>query len=176
MGRDRAGGRWNSRLGGWETGGILTLQGGFPYSAAISTDRANVGRTGQRPDLRAGINPVLDNPTPELWFDTRAYTFPALGTFGNVGRNTLYSDGMQTLDFMIGKTFRGQGRDGLRVPAARRSICSIMQISTPPMPPRMRISRADARPGDSRLTPNRFGVVTAARDPRILQFGLRFSF
>ncbi len=162
-------------LGGWQAGGILTLQSGFPYTVGVSADRANVGRSGQRPDLRAGINPVLANPTPELWFDTRAFALPALGTFGNLGRNTLYGDGLQTLDFLVAKTFRITERVGFEFRGEAFNLFNHANFNAPTSTVNTEVP-IDAKPGEARMTPNRLGTVTSAREPRILQFGVRFTF
>jgi hypothetical protein len=36
---------------------------------------------------------VLDNPTPERWFNTAAFQFSTPFTFGNAGRNVLDGPG-----------------------------------------------------------------------------------
>ncbi len=160
-------------FGGWQLGGILTLQSGFPYSVTVSSDRANVGRTGQRPDLRAGISPVLDNPTPDLWFDTRAFLLPALGTFGVVGRNTMTSDGIQTLDALLAKSFRVKERMVFEFRAEAFNLFNHANFNPPTSSLNTEVPLTAT---GAALTPSRFGTVTGARDPRIMQFGLRFTF
>jgi len=161
--------------GGWQVGGILTLQSGFPYTISVSMDRANIGRSGgQRADAR-GRSSKLSDPRPELWFDTRAFALPAVGTFGNLGRNTMRADGAQTLDFSLQKEFRVSERRRFEFRAEAFNLFNHANFGAPSA-----VMNADvpleAAPGDPRMTPNRFGVVTSAADARILQFGLRFVF
>lgn len=61
-------------LGGWQLGGILIWQGGFPTSAYCAS-----GSTYQNTDTpcradAASISPTLSNPTPNMWFNTAAFT------------------------------------------------------------------------------------------------------
>ena len=50
-------------------------------------------------------NPVLSNPTPAAWINTSAFAVPQTGTFGNAGRNTLRTDGINNIDFSFFKIF-----------------------------------------------------------------------
>ena len=160
-------------VGGWQVGGILTLQTGFPYTISVSMDRANIGRSGgQRPDAR-GRSFELSDPRPELWFDTRAFALPAVGTFGNLGRNTMRADGTQTVDFSLQKKFRIKERMRFEFRAEAFNLFNHANFGAPNAVMNADVP-LDATPGDPRMTPNRFGVVTSAADARILQFGLRF--
>jgi hypothetical protein len=40
------------------------------------------------------------------WFDPCAFVPQPLGTFGNLGRNTLIGPGLSTVDFLVNKHFR----------------------------------------------------------------------
>src|SRR5207249_9959769 len=66
----RFGGSWNRGtdllLGGWTLDGFVRAQTGRPYNVVFGSDRANVGRTYQRPD--ALRNPNNGPKTPEQWF------------------------------------------------------------------------------------------------------------
>jgi hypothetical protein len=83
-------------VGGWQVGGVTTIQSGTPINVTIGTDRANIGITPviQRPDL-IGPVPALDcqqSPTNlDLisCFDRSAFAMPAQYTFGNAPRNVL---------------------------------------------------------------------------------------
>jgi hypothetical protein len=80
---------------GWQVSGVTTWQSGAPVNATISTDRANIGITGQqRPDLVGSIpemNCEENAATRELinCFDATAFALPAQFTFGNASRNIL---------------------------------------------------------------------------------------
>lgn len=94
--------RWVSQglasriAGSWQMNTILGLRSGQPYSLAMGVDVANIGANTTRPDLVGDAK--LDNPTPEMWFNKKAYASPATYTFGTSGRNQLRTDGLENLD------------------------------------------------------------------------------
>ena len=52
-----------------------------------------------------GCNPNAVNPgQPSNYLKTQCFAYPALGTFGNLGRNTLRGPGLQDFDFSLLKT------------------------------------------------------------------------
>jgi hypothetical protein len=103
----------NALVGGWQLGGIVTLEGGFPYSANCQNN-ATVQNTDStcRPDA-TGITPVLDDPDPALWFDPAAFVnrldfVTGVGPyrFGNSARNNLIGPGLVQVDASLFKSFR----------------------------------------------------------------------
>jgi hypothetical protein len=96
----------NGVVGGWEVGGILTLQSGVPGTLSIGgVDNASTGEGGyDRPDA-TGTSPYVSNPTPSRWLNLNAYYEAPAGQFGNVGRNTIVGPGVVNLDAQIHKEF-----------------------------------------------------------------------
>ena len=98
-------------LSGWEMGGIFTAQSGMPFSATISADRAGTttgtgNGGGQRPDYTPapGCSTNAINPGhPEAYIKLQCFSFPAAGTLGNLGRNTLRAPGLEDFDFSLFK-------------------------------------------------------------------------
>lgn len=96
----------NALGGGWQVGGIWTIQSGFAQTVSVGgADRSGAGGGFDRPNA-TGISPYLSNPTPSLWFNLAAYTPNKIGSFGNVGRNNLIGPGQKTLDFSAHKEFK----------------------------------------------------------------------
>jgi hypothetical protein len=96
----------NAFVGGWQLGGIWTVQSGFPQTITIGgTDRSGAGGLFDRPNA-TGISAYASNPTPSRWFNSAAFVLQPAGTFGNVGRNTAIGPGLFTLDFSAHKEFR----------------------------------------------------------------------
>src|SRR5215472_8029528 len=102
-------------LGGWELGGIFTACSGAPFTVTIQTDRARTGDSrvrsssgGQRPDFNPGpgCTPNATNPgNIANYIRTECFSWPALGTLGNLGRNTLRGPRLQEDDFSLFKNF-----------------------------------------------------------------------
>ncbi len=92
-----------SRLvNGWSINPILALQAGLPFTPILATAVANTG-TFSRPD-RIGSG-ILDNRSPDLYFNTAAFTTPALYHFGNSGRGILTGPGTHQIDANFQKDF-----------------------------------------------------------------------
>lgn len=95
----------NAVVGGWQVGGIWTLQTGLPQTITLGgTDVSFTGNGYDRPNA-TGISPYLDNPTPSRWLNRAAFVTQPQGTFGNVGRNTVVGPGIFAFDFDAHKEF-----------------------------------------------------------------------
>ena len=95
----------NAIVGGWQLNGILTLQGGLPFTPTLQTSVSNAG--GSRPDRLA--KGELSDPTITHWFDTSfgtagaAWATPLQYTYGNGGRNILRGPHRTNIDCSIFK-------------------------------------------------------------------------
>ena len=112
----------------WRVSGILTLQSGLPFSVRLNNNRSRSGVAGgdganDRPNLVPGRTPsnIVSGTSPgcgtganaiapgtplgteELYFDPCAFTVPAAGFMGNLGRNTLRGPGFAGLDMNFAK-------------------------------------------------------------------------
>ena len=102
-------------LAGWQLGGIFTTQTGPPFSVTLSSDQAFTGDSrvrsssgGQRPDYNPapGCSPNAINPgNPFNYINLNCFAFPAPGTLGNLGRNTLRGPGIQEFDASLFKNW-----------------------------------------------------------------------
>jgi len=99
---------------GWQVGSIVRAQSGLPFSVVLNNDRGGSQTDttglalGQGPNLIAGPDCVSQtNPgDPNRYIKTECFAFPAKGTLGNVGRNTLTRPGITTMDFSLFKNFQ----------------------------------------------------------------------
>jgi len=104
----RFGSGWNRAmdavLGNWQTNGILTFNSGLVQQFAVPSNTSFSFGGGQRPDS-TGVDPRLDQPHIDRWFDTDQFLIPQPYTFGNVARvhPTVRTDGIQQLDFSVFK-------------------------------------------------------------------------
>jgi carboxypeptidase family protein len=149
----------------WRVSAIYQVQSGFPFTISVFGDTANAGTLlGENP-IRANYTgaPVFGpgTKTADLWFNPAAFTTPAAFTFGNVGRNTVYGPGRQTLDLALQREF---------------SITEQIKFQ-------VRVEAFNALNHANLGTPNRFvntpqfGTITEAATPgREIQFGARLSF
>jgi hypothetical protein len=106
----------NAIVGGWQATGVTTLQSGLPFTPTISSDTANTGVSGQRPNV-VGKPTVLRKPA--CWFyisanpscaasdpgGASAFSVPAQYTYGDGGRNYMQYDHLIDFDFSLTKLF-----------------------------------------------------------------------
>lgn len=155
--------RW---IGGWQSFGVITIQSGQPFTVALlpTTDNANVGQgelgfgANQRPNVVG--NAGLSNPGPQEWFNTLAFATAPYGQFGNAGRNILEGPGLDTVDFSIVKNTRFRERLNTQFRAEFFDLLNHTNFNLP----------------DSFVGSATFGQILSSRDPRRVQFGLKFRF
>jgi hypothetical protein len=158
-------------IGGWQWQGINTLQSGVPYNVSISTDRANTS-VSQRPD---SIAPPVQPKTLACWYytssnpacrallpnQTDTFVLPAQFTYGNTGRNVLRGDRLVQLDMSLIKHFRVTETSGFDFRAQVFNLTNTPSFSSPG--------------GSTNLATG--ALVTSTRNqPRLYEFGLKYSF
>jgi hypothetical protein len=153
-------------LGGWETSGIITAQTGFPFTLNLRGDTAGVGAgTGGifvRPNYISGTDPTLSGSAQSTarWFNTSAFTSPAAGTFGSLGRNTMIGPGQVNADLILARYIRV--KEGIRLQFRAEFFNALNH------PNYLLVGRIVNDPT--------FGQVLSQFDPRQLQFGLKVTF
>jgi hypothetical protein len=90
-------------FGGWQTNGIATFQTGLPFTPMLQTPTTNC--CASRPNRVDSGALSSSERTLVRWFDPRAFTTPALYTFGNAGRNILFGPGRVNFDVSLFKDF-----------------------------------------------------------------------
>lgn len=146
-------------LGGWQLAGIVTLQSGTPFSvmSGAGNTRSLVGGAGDRADV-IGSEKVIGDVAK--YFDTSVYALPPLGTFGTAGRNSLRGPGYQNTDVTVQKLFRVGGTKALELRFEVFNLFNQPNFFNP----------------NNQFGSSAFGLLTSARDPRIMQVGARFQF
>jgi hypothetical protein len=156
-------------LGGWQMSGIMTFQTGLPFTATTSAfDAAGLGII---PAIIAGNRPnQLCDPndggagTFEQWFDTDCFERnPSVNTgianvVGSAGRSTINGPGTKRVDFTLAKNFRFGETMRLQLRAETFNIFNWTSF----------------RAIQTNVTNAAFGQVISVRDPRTMQFGIKF--
>jgi hypothetical protein len=121
--------------GGWQLSSIVALRSGIPFTPVLAFDRARAaprsGGAGQRPDLVSGcsLNPVLGGA--DRYFDVNCFALPALGTFGNVPRNTIIGPGFAEWDMAFFKNVPMPGGRRIQLRAEGFNITNRVNLGLP---------------------------------------------
>jgi hypothetical protein len=176
----------NQVVGGWQVANIISISSGNWYTVLDSNGNfanadGGAGGVSQRPDVvgdwnrpgQIAANPNCVGPTkihtPSAWFNTCAFVDPALGSFGDVGRNTIEAPGYRTWDFSAFKFFKTSERTELEFRAEFFNLLNHTNFL---------FANSGPQNGNNAtiLGTSQFGSLTAARPPRQIQFALKFSF
>lgn len=96
----------NAIIGGWQAGGILTLQSGVPNTLTIGGQDNSITQTGyDRPNYVTGQSVSAANQTPNGWYNPAAFVEAPAGQFGNVGRDTVLAPGIFIINAELHKNF-----------------------------------------------------------------------
>jgi hypothetical protein len=164
---------------GWETSGIVTFQTGTPFTIFSNSNSSQENIFLDRADM---IGPIqyfaprslnsfdpstancLGGPVTggHFYFNPNAFDCVnvPIFSFGNSGRNILRGPGRNNFDISIGRTFKLSENKWVEFRSEFFNAFNHAQFFNP-----------DHSGGDGN-----FGQITQARDPRIIQFALKFYF
>jgi len=162
-------------IGGWQWNSIFTVNSGFPITPQVGSNRSGSGDT-RNPD-RPNWNPdfkgnailgVEGFKKTGRYFDPNAFSVPAAGTFGNVGRDQLRGPGMFNVDTSFFKRIPLKERMNLQF---RTEIFNVLNHPNFGHPNLIVFSGTDISPTAGVLT----GTATSGNG-RQIQFALRLEF
>jgi len=159
----------NAILGSWSVSGILRAKSGFWQSALVNSETSggayninnqrasvvssNVYGNQCKTDLRSSA------PTCG-WYNKSAFAVPTYGTLGNAGRNNLLGPGSWTIDLGLDRVFRITEGQTVELRMEASNVLNHANFNAP----------------NSNINSTLFGRLTSAADPRIIQFGMRYTF
>ncbi len=147
-------------LGGWKYAGMTILQSGFALTPGLSVPFQGLAT---RPNL---VGSVSGPKTAQQWFKTSAFSAPAYGYFGTAGPGTIRGPGTVNFDMALYKDFHVNERNVFEFRAEAFNIFNHTNFGASGNNGGLQTSFGAAN----------FGQVTTARDPRILEFSLRYEF
>jgi hypothetical protein len=149
-----------SLFGNWQVNGTVQLASGTPFTARVLGNIQDVAR-GTNGTLRANYNgaPIdLGDPSALLFFNTAAFSIPALGTFGNAGRNTIIGPGTSVMNLGLMRNINWGQTRGLSIQILASNLFNDVQFASI----------------DTNVNSPTFGRVTAVRPMRRVQVVSRF--
>ena len=152
-------------LDGWSLSGITTYQTGFPIRITSSSDTELMNsfdfELPGEPDLTAPFQRQRPQSNGNYYFNPNSFTLSDLGTVGNSPRTICCGPGISDTDFAILKNIAVSETKHFEFRAELFNIFNHTQFYNP----------------DGNITDgSQFGQVTQAKDPRLMQFALKFFF
>ena len=144
---------------GWRVSGIFRILSGAAQTVSLGTDQALSATTDQRPN-QVLASPYAPGKSVSLWLNPAAFAIPAVGTYGNVGSQSVYGPGSIRLDMAVTRTFRIREKQSVEFRAEAFNVPNHMNPGNPTA---------------SLNSPN-FGRILSAADPRIMQFAVKYVF
>ena len=152
-------GLWSQIAGGWQVSALFSAQTGTPLTPYYSSNVSGTLNYEDRPNVIG--DPNNGPKTPQQWFNTNtAFVIPALGTFGNAGRNIINGPGLVNLDVAVVRMFHLSERFQLQFRAQAYNSLNHPNFNYPN-------ATADS---------SSFGKIGSAADPRELEGALRLVF
>ncbi len=148
-------------LDGWVLSGITSFDSGNAYSVYATEAFAGVAGMGSERANRVSGQSVKGPKTVAEYFNTAAFTDPPYLTYGNSAYGILHGPGTNNWDISLGKNTQLKENVNLQFRAEFLNAfnhASFSGINTS-------ISSGPA-----------FGGINGARDPRLIQFGLKLQF
>jgi hypothetical protein len=149
----------------WRASLEYQVQTGFPLTISVFGDTANAGTV-------VGENPIRANRTGQTvfgpgtrnsttWFNPKAFATPPAYSYGNVGRNSVYGPGMQTMDLGVVREFSTSEKTRFEARAEFFNALNHTNLGTP----------------NRFVNTSNFGSITEVSSPgREIQLSGRISF
>jgi len=154
-------------LNGWAISGISTFQSGFPIRLESNNDNELENsfdfELPGKPNLVAPFQVLNPKTNDLLYFNPASFSLPAVadGTLGSAPRTICCGPGIDNTDFSIQKVTRVGESKSVEFRAEFFNIFNHAQFLNP-----------DGNISDG----SRFGTVFRTRDPRNVQFALKYAF
>jgi hypothetical protein len=158
-------------LGGWQASGIITYNTGLPFTVTTSSfDAAGLGNisalvAGNRPNVLCDPNANAPH-TQQQYFNIGCFqanpaaTTPISNTPGNSGRGIIEGPPTSRVDFTMTKNINFGETMRLQLRGEAFNL----------------FNHTNFRTIATNVTLSTFGTVTAVRDPRTIQLGIKFIF
>lgn len=160
---------------GWGLNWIASVQSGRPIPIVTATDTTGRSYFNQRPNVVPGVDPILPSWNPYTgYLNAAAFSQPPQGTFGDLGRDSIFGPGYSNLDFSLTKNTQLRDRLNMQLRAEFFNILNHPNFALP---------NGTVNPG---LGPA--GVITQTPDvaqgnpglggggPRVVQLAAKFTF
>ena len=150
---------------GWQLSGIINVQSGSPLTIYSGQDNSLVGIGSDTADVVPGISPRAQNSGKsqqfQHWFNTAAFKYNAVGTFGTSSIGSLRNPGYVNFDLNAQKNFKFYERYGAEFRSSFYNAFNHANLNGP---------------CNYVSCGNVFGQISSTSNPRVIEFGLRLTY
>jgi hypothetical protein len=170
--------------GGWSVNTLLSARAGFPVNVTLSRNSSELidgNNVDQRPNRVPGVPLYLSSRSISHWINPAAFSLPAVGAWGNAGRNLITGPPLWQDDSAVEKNFHLTERNNVILRAEAFNIFNRAQYGQPSSS-----LSVTTKSGVRALTvPASFGAITSTVNsaglvgtgtPRVLEFSLRITY
>ena len=154
----------NTVLGGWQTTGIVSAQSGQPFTIRAGTDQSRTALGSDRGVLQGepyGSGACKNQAPCQDYLSIGSFALPAVGTFGNIGKDSLRGPGFFNWDFGLSKNFKFRERLELQFRGEFFNLTNRVNFGLP----------------SNTVSSGTFGrILSTAGASRIGQLGLKIQF
>jgi hypothetical protein len=147
--------------GGWEWGGIVTMQSGQPFNINNGKENSLTGVGYDRPNVNGVARVASSYQLGSQYFeDPRVFSVNPVGTFGNLARNAFTGPGEATWNLFVKKAFRITERQRVSFKAMAFNSLNRNNLGNP----------------TANINNANFGYILKSGDPRQMQLSLKYAF
>ncbi len=170
--------------GGWSVNTQLSARAGLPVNVTLSRSSSELvdgNNVDQRPNRVPGVPLYLGSRSISHWINPAAFSLPAVGAWGNAGRNLITGPPLWQDDSAVEKNFHLTERNNVIFRAEAFNIFNRAQYGQPSSS-----LSVTTKSGVRTLTvPASFGAITSTVNsaglvgtgtPRVLEFSLRITY
>jgi hypothetical protein len=141
----------------WQVSAIVAARSGRHFNVVTNVDNALNGQaSSQRPNIVSNDVYIRDGVR---WLNPKAFEAPATGTFGNMPINAMIGPSRFNINMAIVRSLP-VGDRRLQLRAEAFNVFNTVEYDDP----------------TTTLTSPKFGQITSAADPRIIQLALKYTF
>ena len=143
----------------WRLSGIYRISTGDYMTINTGLDRSLSGEIGPQRARQILPDPIADGSSL-TYLNVKAFEQPALGTIGNIRPGNILGPSQWQLDFALSRTFQFRESQKFEFRGEAFNVTNSLRRDDP----------------TTTLNSNVFGLITSAKDPRIVQFALKYIF
>ena len=109
----------------------MVANGAILTTPVVNNPYGGAFRNNRRPNVVAGVNPFLSTGDGKYILNPAAFSIPAPGTFGNLGRYALHGPALNQVDFTVHKKFTVTERVNVEFRAELYNVLNHTNFSNP---------------------------------------------